>query len=65
MVFYGYEAIKEALIDHAEVFAGRGNFPVFDRINKGLGIVFSQGKIWKDTRRFSVMTLRNLGVGKR
>ncbi|MCP6565298.1 cytochrome P450, partial [Klebsiella pneumoniae] len=55
----------EALIDHAEEFAGRGPLPVFDRINKGLGILFSNGKGWKDIRRFSLMTLRNLGMGKR
>ncbi|XP_050013952.1 cytochrome P450 2C42-like isoform X3 [Alexandromys fortis] len=37
VVLYGYEAVKEALIDHGEEFAGRGSIPVFDKINKGLG----------------------------
>ncbi|XP_051055880.1 cytochrome P450 2C26 isoform X2 [Phodopus roborovskii] len=65
VVLHGYEAVKEALIDHGEEFAGRGHFPVAERITKGLGIVFSNGNIWKETRRFSLMALRNLGMGKR
>ncbi|XP_051002908.1 cytochrome P450 2C26-like [Acomys russatus] len=65
VVLHGYEAVKEALIDHAEEFAERGSFPVGEKINKGLGIIFSNGKRWKEIRRFSLMTLRNLGMGKR
>ncbi|XP_035317643.1 cytochrome P450 2C25 isoform X2 [Cricetulus griseus] len=65
VVLHGYEAVKEALIDHGEEFAGRGSFPVAERFNKGLGIVFSNGSRWKETRRFTLMTLRNLGMGKR
>ncbi|XP_058527246.1 cytochrome P450 2C31-like isoform X3 [Ochotona princeps] len=36
VVLHGYEAVKEALIDRAEEFAGRGVFPVLDRVFQGL-----------------------------
>ncbi|XP_023564605.1 cytochrome P450 2C5-like isoform X2 [Octodon degus] len=65
VVLHGYEAVKEALIDLGEDFSGRGSFPIAEKINKGHGIIFSNGNIWKDTRRFALMTLRNFGMGKR
>ncbi|EHH25617.1 hypothetical protein EGK_21513 [Macaca mulatta] len=65
VVLHGYEAVKEALIDLGEEFSGRGHFPLADRANRGFGIVFSNGKRWKEIRRFSLMTLRNCGMGKR
>jgi hypothetical protein len=37
VVLHGYEAVKEALVDLGEEFAGRGSFPVSERVNKGLG----------------------------
>ncbi|EHB18668.1 Cytochrome P450 2C25 [Heterocephalus glaber] len=65
VVLHGYEAVKEALVDLGEDFAGRGSIPIFEKINKGLGVIFSSGNSWKEIRRFSLMTLRNLGMGKR
>ncbi|XP_053520028.1 cytochrome P450 2C18-like [Artibeus jamaicensis] len=65
VVLYGYEAVKEALIDQAEEFSGRGSFPVFEKANKGKGVIFSTGNEWKEMRRFCLITLRNLGMGKR
>ncbi|XP_015332416.2 cytochrome P450 2C26-like, partial [Marmota marmota marmota] len=66
VVLHGYEAVKEALIDHGEVFSGRGSLPLVDRVSKGLGKNHSTtGSRWKVMRRFSVMTLRNFGMGKR
>nr|CDO19453.1 Cytochrome-P450-2C21 [Canis lupus familiaris] len=65
VVLYGYEAVKEALIDRSEEFSGRGHFPLLDWTIQGLGIVFSNGEQWKQTRRFSLTVLRNMGMGKK
>ncbi|XP_048074794.1 cytochrome P450 2C41-like [Ursus arctos] len=64
VVLHGYEAVKEALIDLGEDFSARGNFPLGERANRGHGIIFASGNTWKEMRRFSLMTLRNLGMGK-
>ncbi|XP_023061940.1 cytochrome P450 2C21-like isoform X2 [Piliocolobus tephrosceles] len=65
VVLHGYKAIKEALIDQGEVFSGRGSFPVIEKIAQGFGIIFSNGDRWKQIRRFSLMILRNMGMGKK
>ncbi|XP_076981615.1 cytochrome P450 2C18-like [Tamandua tetradactyla] len=62
---HGYEAVKEALIDHGEEFSARGTSSVIEKTQQGLGIIFTNGEMWKQTRRFSLMTLRNFGMGKR
>ncbi|XP_075866072.1 cytochrome P450 2C9-like isoform X2 [Microcebus murinus] len=36
VVLHGYEAVKEALIDHGEEFSGRGLLPISERTSKGL-----------------------------
>ncbi|XP_004580094.2 cytochrome P450 2C2 isoform X2 [Ochotona princeps] len=65
VIVHGYEAVKEALIDFGQELSGRSRFLVTAKINKGFGVIFSNGKRWIETRRFSLMTLRNFGMGKR
>ncbi|XP_074088624.1 cytochrome P450 2C44-like isoform X2 [Macrotis lagotis] len=65
VVLYGYNIVKEALIDQGEAFMERGDIPIFKDFARGQGIVFSHGERWKQIRRFSLMTLRNFGMGKR
>ncbi|XP_038194955.2 cytochrome P450 2B1-like isoform X3 [Arvicola amphibius] len=61
----GTEAIREALVDQAEAFSGRGTMAVFDPVAQGYGMFFSSGERWKTLRRFSLATLKDLGMGKR
>ncbi|XP_053577663.1 cytochrome P450 2G1 isoform X1 [Bombina bombina] len=61
----GYQAVKEALVDHAEEFALRGRVPTLDKFTQGYGIGFSNGECWKQMRQFSLKTLKNLGLGKK
>ncbi|XP_060113783.1 cytochrome P450 2F2-like [Heteronotia binoei] len=64
VVLCGYQAVKEALVDQADDFSGRGAFPVFDRFTRGNGIAFSNGEKWKILRRFALQTLKNFGMGR-
>ncbi|CAI9619151.1 unnamed protein product [Staurois parvus] len=64
VVLCGYETVKDALVNHAEEFAGRPLVPVFVDISHEHGIIFSNGNNWKFMKRFAVSTMRNLGMGK-
>ncbi|CAI9594702.1 unnamed protein product [Staurois parvus] len=65
VVLCGYERVKDALVNHAEEFSGRPHVPVFIDIAKEHGLIFSNGNNWKAMRRFTLSTLRDLGMGKR
>ncbi|XP_029475604.1 cytochrome P450 2C23-like isoform X6 [Rhinatrema bivittatum] len=65
VVLCGYELVKEALNDRGEEFAARGSLPMLERFNHDHGVISSNGERWKQLRRFSLMTLRNFGMGKR
>ncbi|KAK2088523.1 Cytochrome P450 2B6 [Saguinus oedipus] len=61
----GVDAIREALVDQAEVFSGRGKIAMVDSVFQGYGVVFANGDRWKVLRRFSLTTMRDFGMGKR
>uniref|UniRef100_A0A8D2L7B6 Cytochrome P450 2F3-like n=1 Tax=Varanus komodoensis TaxID=61221 RepID=A0A8D2L7B6_VARKO len=65
VVLSGYQVLKEALIDRAEEFSGRGDFPAVQMWSKGNGIVYGTGERWRQLRRFAISTLKNFGMGKR
>ncbi|CAO2626560.1 Cytochrome P450 2B10 [Lemmus lemmus] len=61
----GTEAIREALVDQADAFSGRGTVAVLEPIVQGYGVIFGNGERWKTLRRFSLATMKDLGMGKR
>ncbi|XP_056419924.1 cytochrome P450 2K1-like [Hyla sarda] len=64
VVLCGYDAVKEALVNHAEEFSGRPKVPLFHEIIKGHGVIFAYDENWKMMRRFTLSTLRDFGMGK-
>ncbi|NXE13602.1 CP2W1 protein, partial [Lophotis ruficrista] len=64
VVLTGYETVKEALLNTADVFVDRPAIPIFYHIQHGNGVFFSSQELWKTTRRFTVATMRDLGMGK-
>ncbi|KAM4043860.1 uncharacterized protein ACNLHF_014153 [Anomaloglossus baeobatrachus] len=65
VVLCGYETVKDALVNHAEEFSERPYVPIFQDISKGYGVTFSHGENWKVMRRFTISTLRDLGMGRK
>ncbi|KAJ6651888.1 hypothetical protein lerEdw1_015958 [Lerista edwardsae] len=65
VVLCGYEALKEALVDNAEAFGGRGVLVSVDEKLSKYGVIATNGERWRQLRRFSLTTLRNFGMGKR
>lgn len=37
MVLSGYDTVKEALVNHADAFAGRPKIPIIEKTGKGKG----------------------------
>ncbi|XP_053558508.1 cytochrome P450 2C14 isoform X2 [Bombina bombina] len=64
IVLNGLKAVKDALVSHSEELSGRPEASFLRDITSGKGIVASNGHNWKQQRRFGLMTLRNLGLGK-
>uniref|UniRef100_A0A670JYB8 Uncharacterized protein n=1 Tax=Podarcis muralis TaxID=64176 RepID=A0A670JYB8_PODMU len=65
VVLSGFQAVKEALTDHSEELDERPQTPFLRTMAKGKGIVLSNGHTWRQQRRFGVVTMRKLGLGKK
>ncbi|XP_034967472.2 cytochrome P450 2U1 [Zootoca vivipara] len=60
-----FEAVRDALVNQAEVFSDRPSVPLVALISKRKGVVFAPyGPVWKKQRKFSHSTLRHFGLGK-
>ncbi|XP_059495408.1 cytochrome P450 2K6-like [Stegostoma tigrinum] len=65
VVFSGYDAVKDALVNHADLLTGRPHIPIFDEFSSRQGVIFSDGKLWQDNRKFVISALRGFGMGKK
>nr|XP_044990242.1 cytochrome P450 2S1 [Jaculus jaculus] len=65
VVLVGYKVVQEALGDMAEEFNGRGMLAMLDQTFDGHGVLFANGERWKQLRKFTLLALRDLGMGKR
>ncbi|KAJ7324680.1 hypothetical protein JRQ81_017700 [Phrynocephalus forsythii] len=65
IILHGFQAVKEGLTTHPEDVSGRPVPPFFRALANNKGILLSTGNTWKHQRRFSLMTLKSLGLGKR
>ncbi|XP_073454685.1 cytochrome P450 2G1-like [Aquarana catesbeiana] len=65
VILCSYQMVREVLIDHGDEFSNRGHMPTVDRFFNAHGPILSNGERWKQLRRFTLMTLRNFGMGKR
>ncbi|XP_077203922.1 cytochrome P450 2J5-like [Paroedura picta] len=60
----GFQAVKDGLTTHPEDVAGRPLAPFFHAMAKNKGILLATGSTWRHQRRFSLMVLKSLGLGK-
>ncbi|XP_077147781.1 cytochrome P450 2K1-like isoform X2 [Ranitomeya variabilis] len=65
VILCGYETVKDALVNYAEEFSERPYIPIFQDLTRGYGVLFSHGENWKVMRRFTISTLRDLGMGRK
>ncbi|XP_064189694.1 cytochrome P450 2J2-like [Anguilla rostrata] len=65
VVVSGYKMVKEALVTQGEHLADRPVIPLFHEVFKGLGIILSNGHMWKNQRRFANIHLKHFGEGKK
>nr|XP_020731161.1 cytochrome P450 2J2-like [Odocoileus virginianus texanus] len=65
IVITGLPYIKEALVYQEQNFVNRPRAPLQKRIFNNKGLIRSNGQVWKEQRRFALMTLRNFGLGRK
>ncbi|XP_051808163.1 cytochrome P450 2F2-like, partial [Acanthochromis polyacanthus] len=66
VVINGVKAMKEAMVSKAAEFAGRPQDMLINDVTQRKGLFsVDYGASWKEHRRFSLMTMRNFGLGKK
>ncbi|XP_003224373.2 cytochrome P450 2J5 [Anolis carolinensis] len=65
VVLSGFQVVKEGLVNHLEELSDRPLTPFFRDLGREKGIILSNGHLWKQQRRFGLLTMRKLGLGKK
>ncbi|XP_049992406.1 cytochrome P450 2J4-like [Alexandromys fortis] len=65
VVITGLPLIKKVFTHMEQDILNRPVTLIRERISKNNGVLFSSGQTWKEQRRFTLMTLRNFGLGKK
>ncbi|XP_054839754.1 cytochrome P450 2J6-like [Eublepharis macularius] len=64
VILNGFQAVKDGLTTHPEDVAGRPVTPFFRAMANNKGLLLATGSTWRNQRRFSLITLKSLGLGK-
>ncbi|XP_054464211.1 cytochrome P450 2K1-like isoform X1 [Anoplopoma fimbria] len=66
VILAGYKTVRQALINYAVEFGERHIFPSGIDLNgsHSRGIIFANGEVWKEMRRFALSNLRDFGMGR-
>ena len=61
-----YNIIAETFISNADAYTGRFTIQKMDKFFRGgnYGVVFTEGDLWREQRRFALSVFRNLGMGR-
>ncbi|KAL7991059.1 hypothetical protein Chor_014489, partial [Crotalus horridus] len=65
VVLSGFKTVKEVMTSFPEEFSDRSEDAFMTALGKKMGIVFSNGHIWKEQRHIGISSLRKLGLGKK
>ncbi|KAM4733442.1 cytochrome P450 2F3-like [Anableps anableps] len=66
VVINGFKAMKEAIVIKSTDFAGRPQDLFINDVTQRKGVVMTDyGPMWREHRRFALMTLKNFGLGKK
>ncbi|XP_014665425.1 PREDICTED: cytochrome P450 2F2-like [Priapulus caudatus] len=64
VVLSSYAVIREAFVKQGDVFAGRPQLFIDDLSDEHKGIITTDGRQWKQLRKFALVALRQVGMGK-
>ncbi|KAK2184502.1 hypothetical protein NP493_262g00013 [Ridgeia piscesae] len=63
VILNSVDVMRECFVNQSDVFAGRP-WNYFRKLTKNKGIVFTEGEVWREHRRFTMSCLRDFGMGK-